>query len=113
MNDISLMYGLSNASINALISYVLHVNNNVLSRPYVEKVAASIARQGVTSAYETMEYLSSLSAKKKTSKPLRTVKTEEADKNTIKKPEIDKALSWKEIMAQYEDESEDDEDGEN
>ena len=60
IEDLSSRYQLTNASINALIDYVLQVNNNVLSRPYTEKIAASIARQGTKTAVDTMDYLLSI-----------------------------------------------------
>lgn len=44
-------------AINAIIDYTLTTKNNILSSKYVEKVAASVLREGVTSALETMEYL--------------------------------------------------------
>lgn len=57
INDISSGFGLSNGVINALIDYTLQTNNNILSKNYVEKVAASLAREGVSNAIDAMNYL--------------------------------------------------------
>jgi replication initiation and membrane attachment protein DnaB len=57
VNDLSKHFNLSNGVINALIDYVLTKLNNVLSRPFVEKIAASLAREGVETAVDAMNYL--------------------------------------------------------
>lgn len=50
-------YKLKNCVINALISYVLDKNKNILSRVLIEKIAAALVREGVSTAVETMNYL--------------------------------------------------------
>ncbi len=57
INDLSSNFHLSNGVINAIIDFVLTVNNNVLSRAYSEKIAASLAREGITTAVDAMNYL--------------------------------------------------------
>jgi replication initiation and membrane attachment protein len=42
--------------INALIHHVLQQQNNTLPRAYTEKLAASIGREGLTTALDTMDY---------------------------------------------------------
>jgi replication initiation and membrane attachment protein len=42
--------------INALIHYVLTEQNNTLPRAYTEKLAASLGREGLTTALDTMDY---------------------------------------------------------
>ena len=51
-------YGLSNGIINAIIEYTLTKNNNVLTKNYCEKLAASIVREGLETAIDAMNYLS-------------------------------------------------------
>lgn len=60
VEDLATNFGFSNGVINALIDYVLTKNNNVLSRNYCEKVASSIARSGITTALDTMNYLNNI-----------------------------------------------------
>ena len=58
-------YNLSNGVINALISYTLEVKNNTLPRKYVEKVAASLVREGVMSVIEALNYLNKVNKSNK------------------------------------------------
>lgn len=62
IDSISKKFRLNNSVINAIIDYVLTTNNNVLSRPYCEKVAASLAREGVVSTLDAMNYLKKISS---------------------------------------------------
>lgn len=50
-------YNLKSGVINALISYTLEVKDNTLPRKYVEKVAASLVREGIESVVEALNYL--------------------------------------------------------
>ena len=53
--------------INALVDYCLERNSNILSRSYVTKIAASIARENISSTIDTMNYLlKNINKKKKT-----------------------------------------------
>lgn len=64
IDDLSSNLQLKPAVINAILDYTLQKNNNVLSRPYIEKIAASIAREKIDTAYDTMNFLNSKSKKK-------------------------------------------------
>ena len=55
------------------MEYVLYKNNNVLSKNYAEKIAASLAREGVTTTVDAMNYLKKLTVKS-TAKKKTTVK---------------------------------------
>ncbi len=68
VNDISLNYGFSKGVINVIIDYVLHKNNNILSNNYCEKIAASLARENVTTAVDAMNYLNGLASNNKKNK---------------------------------------------
>jgi replication initiation and membrane attachment protein len=57
IDDISKNLGLSNSVINAIVDYVLYKNGNVLSRAFVEKIAGSIAREGITTTIDAMNFL--------------------------------------------------------
>jgi replication initiation and membrane attachment protein len=47
---------LPHAVINALVHHVLETKNNTLSRAYTEKLAASLGREGLTNALDTLDY---------------------------------------------------------
>lgn len=66
INSLSENYKLPNGIVNVIIEYVLNKNNNVLSRKYCEKIATTLAREGVTSTLEAMDVLNKLSLNKKT-----------------------------------------------
>ena len=59
-------FNLSNGIINALISYTLEVKNNTLPKNYVEKVAASLVREGVSTVIEALNYLNRVNRSNKT-----------------------------------------------
>ncbi|MCH5180889.1 MAG: DnaD domain protein [Erysipelotrichales bacterium] len=71
-------FNLPNGIINALISYTLEVKNNTLPRKYVEKVAASLVREGVTSVIEALNYLNKVN---KSNKDLKEKKSTYKTKN--------------------------------
>lgn len=50
-------FGLSTGVINALISYVLDVKQNTLPSAYTEKIAGSLAREGIVSAVAAINFL--------------------------------------------------------
>lgn len=56
INQLSTKFNLTNPVINVLIDYVLGMNNNILSKAYCEKVAASLVRENVQSALDAMNY---------------------------------------------------------
>ncbi len=57
VEKLSMEIGLSDPCINALIDYVLYVNDNVLAAALCEKMAASLVREGCRSAKDAMDYL--------------------------------------------------------
>lgn len=66
-------YNFTNGVTNAIVDYTLVKCNNVLNFTFADKVSASVAREGLKSALETMNYLS----KKRGSKPKTTYIKEE------------------------------------
>ena len=65
VNSLSENFGFSNGVINVIVDYVLERNNNVLSKNYVEKIAASVAREGVNTTVDAMNFLKRSSVKNK------------------------------------------------
>ena len=57
-------YGLSNGVINVVLDYVLKANNNMLSKNYCEKIAASLLREKIETAIDAMNYLEKLKISK-------------------------------------------------
>lgn len=68
INDLQVKFNLPNCVINAIIDYVLAVNDNILSRPFAEKIAGSIAREGIETTIDAMDYLKKVSSKRKRNK---------------------------------------------
>ena len=50
-------YKLTNGVINVIIDFVLQMNNNVLSKYSVEKIASSISRENIETVIDAMDYL--------------------------------------------------------
>ena len=67
IDDLSKNFNLPNPVINALIDYTLNNCGNVLSRAYAEKIAASLAREGITTTIDAMNFLNK-STKSRSSK---------------------------------------------
>lgn len=98
VDDLSKQFNLPNGVINALIDFVLHINQNVLSRPLCEKIAASLVREGITTALDAMNFL------KKTNK----IKKKESVKINKEKPKTkevkeEEEFDWDELMSHMEE----------
>lgn len=108
VNDLSKKFKLNNSVINAVIDYVLTTNDNVLSRGLCEKIGASLAREGITTTIDAMNYLRRVAKKMNrisSSKPEKKV-VEETPKKTKQEK---KALNWDELL----DDIDEDDGGEN
>lgn len=99
INDISIKFSLPNCVINALIDYVLTVNNNVLSKTYTEKVAASLAREGVKTTVDAMNYLKKTSGKNKKKK----VEKIEIEESAPVEKEESEELDWDAMIRSLEE----------
>ena len=73
INDLSKNYHLPNPVINAIIDYVLTKADNVLSKAYAEKVAASLVRENARTAVDAMNYLRKIDKKVRGRKPTKKV----------------------------------------
>ena len=85
INDLSKNYNLPNPVINAVVDYVLYKADNVLSRPYAEKVAVSLVRENILTAVDAMNYLKKVDKKSRNKKVNKTfvkvLETEHKDNN--------------------------------
>ena len=54
LESLSLNLGLPNPVINALVDFVLQKNDNILSKAYIEKIGAALAREGVKTSLDAM-----------------------------------------------------------
>ena len=106
INDLSKQYHLSNAVINVIVDYVLNKADNILSRAYAEKVAASLVRENIDTAVDAMNYLKKVDKKtrgNKNTKIVKTIGTKKTDENkeNTSEPENknrDWELDWDRIM---------------
>ena len=57
LESLSLNLGLPNPVINALVDFVLQKNDNILSKAYIEKIGAALAREGVKTSLDAMTCL--------------------------------------------------------
>ncbi len=91
-------YHLPNGVINVLIDFVLTMNNNVLSKYSVEKLASSLSREGIETAVDAMQYLNNnyASSNKKTIKS----KSENKKINNNKQKEEQSDILSEEEMAE-------------
>ena len=77
-------YKLTNAVINVIIDFVLQMNNNVLSRYSVEKIASSISRENIVTAVDAMEYLNNnYTGKKEKNTKIKTESKKKEEKENI------------------------------
>ena len=70
INSLSKEFNLTNPVINAVVDYVLVTNNNILSKALAEKVAGSLAREGIITTIDAMNYLKQASLPKRGRKKL-------------------------------------------
>ena len=97
IDSISKKFRLNNSVINAVIDYVLTTNNNVLSRPYCEKVAASLAREGIVSTLDAMNYLKKISSGNK-ERSNQTKENEYFSQSESKPKSKEENLNWNQLV---------------
>ena len=100
INDLSKNYRLPNPVINAIVDYVLYKADNVLSRPYAEKVAVSLVRENILTAVDAMNYLKKVDKKshnKRANKSfIKVLETEKKD--TVSNENKDWEMDWDRIL---------------
>jgi replication initiation and membrane attachment protein len=90
-------YKLTNAVINVIIDFVLQMNNNVLSKYSVEKIASSISRENIETAIDAMEYLNRVYAG--------GTKTEKTKTQQTKKEKVEQKTEQNDMLTDEEMES--------
>ena len=100
INDLSKNYHLPNPVINAVVDYVLAKADNVLSRAYAEKVAASLVRENARTAVDAMNYLRKIDKKTRGRKPIKKmiVPVKETNEQGKSEKDNDWELDWDRIM---------------
>ena len=99
VNLLSKDYGFGNGIINVIVEYVLYKNNNILSKNYCEKIASSLAREGVKTTVDAMNYLKKLTIKSQPKKKVTTsVKNKETDNDDISLDEMNDLINELEEM---------------
>ncbi len=96
VNSLSKDYGFGNGIINVIVEYVLYKNDNVLSRNYAEKIAASLAREGVMTTVDAMNYLKKLTSKTSSKKKVAKVETK-VDDDDVSLEELNELLNDLEV----------------
>lgn len=101
IDDLSKNSGLPNCVINAIVDFVLASNSNILSRPYAEKISASLAREEITTTIDAMNYLKKVS-KKKRAEEEKIVKA----KKTVTKIDtvVEDDVSWTQLLDEISEE---------
>lgn len=99
INELSKNFHLSNPVINVVVDYVLNTNNNILSKGYTTKVAASLARENITSVVDAMNYFRKVTSKNDTFK-------DKKDSKPVSKATKEEDLNWDQLINEL-DEGED------
>lgn len=118
INYLSKKFHLTNGVLNALIDYTLAKNKNVLSKPYMEKICASLVRENIQTALDAMNYLKSISGGKKKVKEYQVeeikeeeIKPKATSKKINKENKEEDDQEWDTLMAELEDMGDDTDDG--
>ena len=98
VDSLSKDYGFGNGIINVIVEYVLYKNNNILSKNYCEKIASSLAREGVVTTVDAMNYLKKLTIKSQTKKKVTRVQKDEPNDTEISLDEMNDLLNELEVM---------------
>ena len=98
VDSLSKDYGFGNGIINVIVEYVLYKNNNILSKNYCEKIASSLAREGVVTTVDAMNYLKKLTVKSQTKKKVTRVQKDEPNDTEISLDEMNDLLNELEVM---------------
>lgn len=98
LDSLSTDYHLPNAVINAIVDYVLIKTDNVLSRAYCEKIAASLVRENCQTAVDAMNYLKKIERRVRNKinrkSKIATPEVEEAETITKPKPKATSNDNW-------------------
>lgn len=97
INDLSKKFNLPNCVINALIDYVLKVNDNVLSYAFAEKIAASLAREDIKTTIDAMNYLKKIKNKGKRKKNNEEIVVQEEANEEEPEEIIDREALFREL----------------
>lgn len=103
VNDMSKKFQLKNGVINVIVDYVLNTNNNILSRSLCEKISASIAREGITTAIDAMNYLANVNRKSKTEKIVIKETENPAKEEKKATKEVQNLDNWDELLDDIDD----------
>lgn len=110
VDSLSKNFHLNNGVINAVVDFVLTTNNNILSRPLCEKIAASLAREGVTTTIDAMNYLKKVSKGQRKKTVSKEKELESSVETTSSKKTSKKEINWDDLLDDIE-EDEGDENG--
>ena len=104
INTLSKDYQLSNGVINVILDFVLSMNKNVLSRAYIEKIAASFNREGIETTFDAMNYCNAIVSGKSNRKPSVKKSAEKSTPAVEKKSTKVSKEEWDSLFEESEDE---------
>ena len=87
VENLYLQYNFSYGVINAIIDYTLVKCNNILNEKFIDKVASGVAREQLSDALSTMNYLSKKKERKSSYKPYEVNKEKEEIKVVDSNPQ--------------------------
>jgi len=103
--DLGLKFDLPTSVINVILFYALNTNNNILSKSFCEKIAASLARENIRTAIDAINYINennnsykrglSSSSKENSKKEQANVEEQISDKEAEEK--------WNELLSDFEE----------
>ena len=104
VETLSKKFNLNNSVINAILDYVLATNNNILSRSFCEKIGASLAREGITTTIDAMNYLKKVSRGQRNSAgPAPIVQQVEHEQPKTKEKPSKETPNWDELLDDIEE----------
>ncbi len=103
IDSLSYKFRLTPAVINALIDFVLATKDNTLPKSYTEKIAASLAREGVTTAIDAMNFLKKTrkNAKKKSEQSTygrSKISSESTSEDSSSSQDGEEEVSWDDLL---------------
>lgn len=104
VENLSKKFNLNNSVINAILDYALATNDNILNRSFCEKIGASLAREGITTTIDAMNYLKRVSRGQQQRKDYIAPVTKEETVTKTNKPKASKEEpNWDELLDDIEE----------
>ena len=103
VDDLSKKFHLTNPVINAVIDYVLSTNDNILSRALCEKIGASLAREGVSTTIDAMNYLKRVRRGTRKNSEIKVDEIETTSNTPKQEKEQSTPVNWDQLLDDIDD----------